>query len=166
MASSLVGRPEEVDRLRLARSLGVSPRRLLGWEPRTFQRGLDRDGNPCRIADAWEIVTEREPEWSDDDRAWLLALDRYERDLCACGAHRELADDKNNIFIPEWKTCSVCAGLDLVKRVKQAEDERVIKQLGEDAPAGAPRPWDGRRLELRIATPEEAERIRSERGSK
>lgn len=52
----------------LARELGVSPRRLLGWEPgevTTYE--YDDDGRLLRA------VTVREPEYSAWDRAVLLA---------------------------------------------------------------------------------------------
>jgi hypothetical protein len=106
----LVRQPAERARLQLARTLGVSPRRLHGWAPLTTQRGYDRDGNQVLLAEAWEIVTETEPEWSDDDRMRLLALAQYEAGVHECGFHWSLLEDKSNVFMPEMKVCPVCRG--------------------------------------------------------
>lgn len=81
------------DELELALELGVSPRRLSGWEPRTvttyeydtvsFSSGARwrwlravhewvwAVANPPRLLGS---VTEREPEWARDDVEGLLAL--------------------------------------------------------------------------------------------
>jgi hypothetical protein len=57
----------------LALSLGLSPRRLAGWEPTQTVRILREDlpSGRTRIT-GYEI--EQEPEWSDEDLAILLAL--------------------------------------------------------------------------------------------
>lgn len=57
--------------------MGISPKRLLGWEPRTFYH-YDDDG---RL-----VSSTVEPEWDEEQRGWLFALDDYEADLCdGCG---------------------------------------------------------------------------------
>ena len=49
----------------VARSLGISHRRFLGWEPVTRYRYDDHG----RVTDSW-----REPEWSPPEREKMLAL--------------------------------------------------------------------------------------------
>lgn len=56
--------------LRIARDLGVAPRRLWGWEPETR---LVRDG------DGWKLVTE--PEYDKSQYELLAALHEHEASL-------------------------------------------------------------------------------------
>lgn len=68
-------------RIEAAERLGISPRRLDGWEPaETTTYDYDDAGRLVRS------VTVREPEWSEQDRAWMLALVGYRASLCpTCG---------------------------------------------------------------------------------
>lgn len=56
--------------------MGVSYKRWHGWEPKRTIRP--------EPGGAYTILTES--EWDDTERAWMLALDEYERSLCpSCG---------------------------------------------------------------------------------
>ncbi len=171
MAERLVRQPDEVERRQLARTLGISYKRLHGWEPRTLQRGYDRDGQPCRLADAWEVVTDTEPEWDDQQRQMMLVLPRYEAKVCECGFHESLTDDDSLYFTFPTRTCPVCKGAAQMARRLDAQDEKYIKTLGENPPPETPRPGDGRRVAIKLMTPDEVDahqssstRRRSSRG--
>lgn len=157
MALRLVREPARVERLRLARDLRVSPRRLHGWEPERTQRGYDRDGNRVPLAQAWEIVTTAEPEWSDEDRSDLIALSRYEAGLCECGWHESLTGDKANHFTFDVKVCPVCSGAQRFARIQGAADQAQRDRLGEDVPPSTPDPADGRHVFTRLMSPAEVE---------
>lgn len=60
--------------MRLARDLGVSPRRLWGWEPETQ---IVADG------DEWRLV--REPEFGKEDYEMLAALVEHEATVDSSG---------------------------------------------------------------------------------
>lgn len=61
-----------------ATRLGISLRRWSGWEPRRVT-STDEHGR---------TVTTTEPEWGDDERAWVLALLELEAQRCpGCGGH-------------------------------------------------------------------------------
>jgi hypothetical protein len=67
--------------LELALKLGISEKRLNGWEPaQATDYEYDGDGRLLRA------VTRREPEWDDEQRASMLALHAYQSSLCGgCG---------------------------------------------------------------------------------
>ncbi len=132
-----------------------------GWEPLTTQRGYGRDGNQVPLSEAWEIVTETEPEWSDDDRIRLLALAQYESGVHECGFHWSLLEDKSNVFMPEHKVCPVCRGATRYARIQNKADEGARKQ-NENNPH-APDPADGRSLYMRQLSPHEAAELREGR---
>jgi hypothetical protein len=86
--------PALLQRLRLARTLGVSLRRLEGWEPSTVYE-YDSDGRLLRSTP--------ESEWSPEQLGWLVALDEYESGLCKqCGQMlsetTKIEHDFNNPF--------------------------------------------------------------------
>lgn len=105
------------------------------------------------LAEAFEIVVERESEWSDEDRNRLLGLMQYEREVGPCGYHPVVATDEKNQFMPHEEWCPVCAGLDRYRRI-QAEQDKVEDERGE--PTGA-RKADGRVTWMRLLSP--AERV-------
>ena len=107
-----------MERLELAHSLGISYKRLHGWEPRTVQYGIDAAGNRVALADAWEVVTEVEAEWDDAERSRMLALGRYRAKVCACGYHESLTGDPSNHFTFDVRTCPVCKGQAQFKDLK------------------------------------------------
>lgn len=109
------------------------------------------------MADAWEIVTETEPEWDDEQRGRLLSLARFEQGVCDCGFHESLTSDLANHFTPVVKVCNVCKGLAPFLRKQDAEDERAVKALGETPDPLAPRPQDGRRMYTRMMSADEVE---------
>lgn len=72
----LATEPELRARIETAERLGISPRRFDGWEPSTVYE----------YDDAGRLVRSTpESEWSEQDRAWLLALAGYRASLCPCG---------------------------------------------------------------------------------
>jgi hypothetical protein len=76
LARRLADLPELRRDVEAAERLGVSLRRLYGWEPATT---YEHD-------EAGHLVSSRpEPEWTDEQREWLLALADYRRLLCPCG---------------------------------------------------------------------------------
>ena len=153
-----------MERLRLARDLGVSYKRLHGWEPQRIHRGYDRDGQRVALADAWEIVVETEPEWDDDQRAQARALVAYEAGICRCGFHSSITADRSNFFTFEDRRCSVCAQAEKYGRIQDSSDEAAVKAMGETPPPGIPRPTDGRQTFLRRMSPTEVAEARERRG--
>lgn len=86
----------------------------------------------------------------------MLALAAYKRDVHACGLHKSVIEDpENNVLVPDQDTCPVCAYVDRYERRVAAEDEKKVKAMGKDPDPDLPRPWDGRSLFLRPATPAE-----------
>lgn len=148
IAEGLVGAPDERDRLSLARSLGISEKRLLGWEPEERHEHYDAEGNLT----GFTIVT-REVEWDDRQRARMEALSIYERGVCSCGFHESLTNDKANAFTFEVKTCPVCRGAAKFDRIQQHSDEQSDKTLGDNPPPGLSRSADGRRTFIRQMSP-------------
>ncbi len=126
-----------------------------------MQRGFDRDGQPCRIADAWEVVTETEPEWDDEQRTMMLALGRYEAKVCECGFHESLTEDSSLSFTFPTRTCPVCRGAAQYARKLHSQDEKYAKTLGDNPPPLAPRPEDGRRTYIKLMSPDEVEAHRA-----
>lgn len=116
-------------------------REFSGWVPTVTEYHFDPDGNPTGYT-----VIERESRIDDIDRAELLALAQYESEVCDCGYHPSLTDDKGNTFQPETRTCNVCAGQALWHRVLADQD----KAVPHDAPPKVPRPSDGRRSYMRM----------------
>lgn len=60
-------------------------------------------------------MTTREPEWTDDDRAWLLALIEEEHQECpGCGhPYAETTDQKNRYgWRVQKATCQACEVLE------------------------------------------------------
>lgn len=74
---------------KVARALGVSVRRFYGWEPRRTTRHFDAKGNLT----GWS-VTETEPEWDADERAYMVASTLLEEDMGPHGVPMSLATDK------------------------------------------------------------------------
>lgn len=136
----------------LARTLGISRRRLLGWEPTETHERFDADGHMI----GWTVTT-REPEWDDVARDQLLALAHYEADVCDCGIHSSQSHDKANVYTFQTDVCPVCAGVDVYGRVQHADDDLLLdREYGEAGPpAKAPLPADGRRTYLRRASEDE-----------
>lgn len=163
MAADLVRHPEQVARLRLARDFGISERRLNGWEPRTFQVGYDQAGARVPISEAWEIVTEAEPEWDDRERMKFRALRAYEDGICDCGFHQSLGEDKANHFTFEERICPFCRGNARYERIQKARDEEYEAALGESPPPGVVRLPDGRKTATRLMSPDEVEQRRQRR---
>lgn len=162
MAERLAKQPQEVERLRLARSLGQSYKRLHGWEPRRTQRGYDREGQRVALADAWEIVVETEPEWDDEERGRMLSLGRYENGVHECGFHTSIANDPTIHFTFEDDTCILCRGAAQYARIQEANDKQIRKSHGENPPPGTPDPADGRTTRARIMSPAEVEARRAQ----
>lgn len=74
----------------------------------------------------------------------MLALDRYESELCRCGTHPSLLEDKRNHFTFDEKFCPVCKGGAQFSRIQAHADHVAVERMGDDPPPGAPLPSDGR----------------------
>lgn len=77
---------------------------MAGWEPRTVVTYRYDDAG--RLVEA---VTETEPEWSDEDRAWAAALDLVEARSCpSCGGPRSecRGEDKTGRFAGAHEICA------------------------------------------------------------
>lgn len=71
-----------------AERLGVALRRWEGWEPTTFYT-YDENG---RL-----VSSTPEPEWDEQERAWMLALEAYRRGRCTrCGGNLAETTDVRN----------------------------------------------------------------------
>lgn len=153
MAGRLARSPRERDRLILAEKLGVSPRRLHGWEPKEIHRGIDEEGNQVPIGEAWEIVVQREPEWSENDRNRLLALNYLRHTTGECGySHEFITSDDDITGKLHDSTCPFCAALAQNDRIRADAEAKAFK----DAPPDRPRPSDGRTTSIQIVPPGEA----------
>lgn len=67
-------------------------------------------------------MTTREPEWTELDRAELLALAEYRADLCPGGCGQSLAESTSHFEVgPEYDSrqtaCRACAELSTARRV-------------------------------------------------
>jgi hypothetical protein len=82
-------------------------------------------------------------------------LAQHDAEVCRCGWHPILADDKSNSFTPEVRVCPVCAGRAGWDRVLDEQDK-----VPHDAPAKTARPSDGRHSYMRMLTPEQAAAVR------
>ena len=129
----------------------MTPRELGGWVPSETHKHYDAEGNLT----GWTVV-ERESRIDDADRLDLLALARFEAEICQCGFHPSIANDPANHFQPGTRTCPVCAGAALWQRVLHDGDEKHAK-ANKDAPPTTPQPADGRLAFMRLLTPQEAE---------
>lgn len=56
----------------LAARLGVAPRRIWGWEPRTFTT-ICRDDDGLVVGE----ISEPEPEFNEEQRNWLVAYEKH-----------------------------------------------------------------------------------------
>lgn len=86
----------------LARTLGVSYKRLSGWEPTTTY-AYDSAG---RVASS-----RPEPEWDEEQVGWMLALAEWENALCpACGRPASVCQDPMTEFrlsVPPPTRCHI-----------------------------------------------------------
>ena len=74
------------EKLALASQLRIAPRRLDGWEPRTVtEPEYDPDTGVLLRS-----VEHREPEFDDEQVAWMLAYARHSSDI---GAHGQLISE-------------------------------------------------------------------------
>jgi hypothetical protein len=154
MAERLVREPSERERLKLARTLGISYKRLHGWTPAERHEHYDPDGNLTGYT-----VVVREAEWDDHERGRLLALGQYEADCHECGFHWSILEDPTNVFQPQHRTCPVCRGAARFARIQDNADKAVRKQ-NESNPI-APDPADGRSLYMKQLSAAEAAELRN-----
>lgn len=64
--------------------------------------------------------------WSDDDRAWAMALVQYERSLCSCGEPLTESLDPANEFayVAEFIRCHACAATERANRALPEATDR------------------------------------------
>jgi hypothetical protein len=118
-------------RVEAAERLGVAPSKFDGREPTSTTRYVyDRRGRLVRS------ITTREPDWTDQDRAEVLALAEYRGSLCPNGCGQPLDESTARFDVgPEYDTsstvCRACAAVDLAKRVdrdaKKDGDGRIYR---------------------------------------
>jgi hypothetical protein len=94
----------------LARSLGISYKRLNGWEPETVY-----------TYDGARLVSSRpESEWDEEQVAWFLHLAEWEDGRCpSCGMQKSVCQDPMaewNIDVPAPTRCHVTTA---VKRAQK-----------------------------------------------
>lgn len=130
---------------------------MAGWVPEQRHDHFDANG----VLTGYTIVT-TEPRVSDDDLVELLALARFDAEVCSCGYHPSVARDESNYFRPETHKCPVCAGQAQVDRMQRDRDEAHAAAHKNDGPA-APRPGDGRKSYMRLLT---AEQVAEERAAR
>lgn len=97
----------------LAERLGISYKRLQGWEPRTTYE-YDDGG---RITASYPEV-----EWDETERAWMLALAAWRaRHVCGlCGMPREVCQDPDAEFALEVALPTRCHVTTAILRAKAA----------------------------------------------
>ncbi|WP_300680763.1 hypothetical protein [Nocardioides sp.] len=103
------------------------------------------------------LVT-REAEWDDFERARMVELGEFEATVCdGCGFPPEIADDAEFFWGFGTRVCPVCASQEQYGRMLGEADADEAKKRGEDAPAKDPRPEDGRTVQIKGLTREEAD---------
>ncbi|GAB3656446.1 hypothetical protein [Glycomyces tarimensis] len=105
-----------------ARALGISIKRLDGWEPQTVSWREKRDGRMVTI-------TERETEWDQEQQEWMLALALAEADECP-GCHGRLSEttapEADGVYVPAEPTrCHRCTALGIA--ADQARDKKTTQ---------------------------------------
>jgi hypothetical protein len=125
LARRLANDPVLREEVSLARTLGISYKRLRGWEPTTV---YEHD-------DAGRLVSSRpETEWDATEVAWMQALGDYEATLCEhCGLPRDVCharDMENRVKVRPPERCHVTTAL-LREQEKRAKgNEAIAKQTG------------------------------------
>lgn len=79
----------------------------------------------------------------------MQALAEYNAGICECGMHKSVADNDPDMEMVQ-RRCPACVNLAKNLRTIHAEDDRALRVLGENPPADAMRPVDGRYLALRM----------------
>lgn len=94
-----------------ARTLGISIKRLDGWEPVETTRHV-YDEETGRLV---ESVTTRESEWDDEQQTWMLALHLLEADTCdGCGGQlsETTSPEMEDRYVPDPPVrCHKCTAL-------------------------------------------------------
>lgn len=89
--------------------MGISLKRFSGWEPtETHDHEHDEQGRLIRTT-----VT-REPEWDDDEQAWMLALLLYRSQLGPCGHYlpeSTAANAEDRYDVGEPIRCHACTAV-------------------------------------------------------
>lgn len=99
-----------------ARTLGISYKRLLGWEPTTVYE----------YDEAGRMVTSRpEVEWDDTEREWMLALAEWEAtEVCPmCGWPKDVCqarESENALEVPPPTRCHVVTAIRRAQEARQS----------------------------------------------
>ncbi|GAB3166599.1 hypothetical protein GCM10027059_25790 [Myceligenerans halotolerans] len=96
-----------------AERLGISYKRMQGWEPRTIYE-YDTDG---RL-----VASRPEVEWDDTERAWMLSLAAWRTEhVCPlCGMPREICQAPETEFNLEVPLPTRCHVTTAIKRAQAA----------------------------------------------
>ena len=100
-------------------TVGVSPRRYAGWEPRT-RYVYDAQG---RVA--W---TEPEPEWDEWDQALLDAWLDWQAGVHTCGHHESEQLNPDAEFVASFTTCKACVALQRKQESQATADKPELKK--------------------------------------
>lgn len=160
---------KERDRLRVAQSWGVSPRRYNGWEPQrvaVYEYEYDAWGRRGKLLRVTEVA---ESEWDDDTRDLAEALSEYDGECCpGCGFHESVIEDfDNRHFTFDERECPVCAAQSRYGRVVADRDDKATPKDQHGHPAWSSprerRPDDGRHIYIRELSPAEVQERQSRR---
>lgn len=114
----------------LAARLGVSPRRLSGWEPsRITTHEYDDDGRPIRS------VTVTEPEWDVDQVDLMLAWEAYRGDLGQYGEmlSEATSPDADPTSYSGWRYVAQGPFTNQAEKVAKDAEADWKRQAGKDA---------------------------------
>ncbi|MGW8565653.1 hypothetical protein [Isoptericola sp. NPDC055881] len=97
-----------------ARTLGVSYKRFLGWEPTTVYEYDDAG----RMVTSWPEV-----EWDDTEREWMLALAEWEAsEVCPlCGWPKDVCQAREAEFgidVPPPVRCHVTTAIRIAQKAR------------------------------------------------
>lgn len=94
----------------------------------------------------------------------MLALAQYEAGVCDCGFHESVAQDRDNFFTFDQRTCPVCRGAARYARMQAANDESAYKIHGDNPAPSVPHPADGRRTFVKQLSTDEVAELKAPSG--
>lgn len=114
------------------------------------------------MAEAWSTVVTREPEYTEHDLIELLSLKEHDAEVHACGLHQSLIDDEDIYGVPVVEQCDYCKAVAEFEEDLRTFDTWVNTPKKDRPNKKPPKPEgyvspEGRRVRIRILTPEEAE---------
>lgn len=123
-----------------ALELGISPRRLAGWEPRIHTRTTYVYDEAGRISET-NATTTTEAEYDEIDLAMIDALLDWRADLHSCG--RPLSESLHDPtrpgrdqaqYVVGTQTCRACQALDK-RQAERHKDDKALIEAGRNPDA-------------------------------